>query len=261
MTSDDPTFDRERTFKPENYLPLYRDGTYDPPESETQALENSRADAAYIDETLGLSPGERVLDLACGHGRIANLLGGEYDVHGLDISADLLDIARENAPSPADATPAYVRGDMRTLPYADNSFDAIYNVFNSFGYFDDETNGAIVGEIARVLDEDGRLLMEIVDRDNVVRTLSDSRVYHMDDLFVADELTFDPETGRQIVDRVVAREDGIEQFQYVLRLYSVTEIRSLLERHGLKMVNLDGDLRGSEYSIETKSISLLARPA
>lgn len=261
MTADDetPAFDFERTFDPDNYLPLYEDGVYELTASAAGTLSNSRADAEHIAELLDLSGDDRILDLACGHGRVANILDeAGYDVHGLDASRGLLDVAREEATTPEG--PAYVRGDMRRLPYEADRFDAVYNIFNSFGYFSDEENEQVLSEIARAVKDDGRVLMEIVDRDFVVRNLSGSRVYADEDLVVADELTFEPETGRQITDRFLWRDGERVDFQYFLRLYNVTEISAVLERNGLQIAHLYGDLRGSEYDLDTRSICLIARP-
>ncbi|MFB6252581.1 MAG: class I SAM-dependent methyltransferase [Halobellus sp.] len=261
MTADEdsPTFDFEQTFDPDNYLPLYEDGVYELSASENGALSNSAADAEHIADLLDLSEDDHILDLACGHGRVANVLDkAGYDIHGLDASRGLLEVARDETATPAG--PAYVQGDMRRLPYEADRFDAVYNIFNSFGYFADDENEQVIAEIARVVNGDGRVLMEIVDRDFVVRNLPGSRVYVSDDLVVADELAFDPETGRQITDRFLWRDGERVDFQYFLRLYTATEIRRVLERRGLDVERLYGDLRGSDYSIDTRSICLIARP-
>lgn len=57
-------FDREETFG-DDYLHFYK-GFLDE--------ERNMADVDRIVETLGLVPGDRILDVPCGHGRIANLL-------------------------------------------------------------------------------------------------------------------------------------------------------------------------------------------
>jgi len=52
----------------------------------------------FIVESLQLAPGARVLDLACGHGRIAVPLAQRgYDVTGVDLSAFHLRLARQAA--------------------------------------------------------------------------------------------------------------------------------------------------------------------
>jgi SAM-dependent methyltransferase len=73
---------------------------------------------------LGLEPGAEVVDVACGHGRIAHRLAGRGAVvTGLD--ADPFFLARARA---VDSGAEYVEGDMRTLPFADASFDAVVSI-------------------------------------------------------------------------------------------------------------------------------------
>ena len=69
-------------------------------------------------------PPVRTLDIACGTGFLTRHLRG--DVLGLDQSARMLAVAREQAPS---AT--FVQGDGLALPFADGEFD---RVFTSYFY-------------------------------------------------------------------------------------------------------------------------------
>jgi SAM-dependent methyltransferase len=71
-----------------------------------------------------------------------------------------------------------VQADYRELPFADESFDAAINLFTSLGYFGDEEDARAVGEIARVLRPDGRLVIEIMHRDALVLRFRDTG-WHM----------------------------------------------------------------------------------
>ena len=77
---------------------------------------------------------DTVLDLACGAGRHTRVLRERWWTVGLDLSLALLRLARrESLEAP------YVRADMRELPFADESFDLVVNLFTSFGYFEDDS--------------------------------------------------------------------------------------------------------------------------
>lgn len=75
----------------------------------------------------GLSRGMSVLELGCGTGvvtrELAQFAGGSGRVVGLDVSSQLLDIARRTRP-PGDATIEYVHGNASKLEFPGNSFDA-----------------------------------------------------------------------------------------------------------------------------------------
>jgi ubiquinone/menaquinone biosynthesis C-methylase UbiE len=78
---------------------------------------------------LGVGPGTRLLDIACGSGlgvRIASAMGAT--VAGIDASENLIGIARERTPT------ADLRvGSMYDLPWADESFDAAVSVNGIWG--------------------------------------------------------------------------------------------------------------------------------
>ena len=86
----------------------------------------------------GCPDGGDVLDAACGYGRHSLVLAGEgYRVVGIDRSPVLLDQARRS--SGAAEWPRWVQGDYRELPFEDGSFDAVLNLFSSFGFWGDRT--------------------------------------------------------------------------------------------------------------------------
>jgi SAM-dependent methyltransferase len=88
---------------------------------------------------LDLRPGMSVLDLACGHGELANRLAARgCRVTGIDSSAVFLDRARADAAA-AGVSVEYVAGDMRQIPWT-GRFDWVINWSTAFRYFDDTTN-------------------------------------------------------------------------------------------------------------------------
>src|SRR3954466_841554 len=66
----------------------------------------------FVVDALGLQPGERVLDVGCGPGRHAHELARRgIIVHGIDISAPFVALARRDAPPGA----TFERLDARRL--------------------------------------------------------------------------------------------------------------------------------------------------
>src|SRR5881397_2183435 len=115
------------------------------------SLERDRVESARLLDVLGLPAGSRVLDVPCGQGRHAHLLAeAGFDVDGLDYSEDLLEIARRRGTG---RSLRYTQGDMRRLPARWTArFDAVLNLFTSFGFFLDPADDArVVEQFARVL--------------------------------------------------------------------------------------------------------------
>lgn len=139
-------------------------------------------------EMMSISPGDRVLDVACGPGNFtrdfASRAGGGLVV-GLDASATMLAVAvRETACGNV----AYVRGDAADLPFRSDSFDAAC-CFAAL-YLIGEPMRALE-EIVRVLAPGGRVaLLASCSRgalpasavDAVVRPLSGVRIFDREEL-------------------------------------------------------------------------------
>ena len=106
-------------------------------------------------ETHRLSSGVRLLDVACGTGRHLEYLSKAFDTEGLDLSQELLELARERNPS---AT--FHFADMRTFDLS-SSYDVITCLFSSIGYMTtlDDLEKAVVN-MARHLAPGGVLLIE-----------------------------------------------------------------------------------------------------
>jgi ubiquinone/menaquinone biosynthesis C-methylase UbiE len=105
-------------------------------------------------DRVGVSPGEKVLDVACGTGNAsipAAVAGGE--VTGLDITPELFEDARRRA-GEAGVELELVEGDAEELPFDDGSFDVVLSTFGCM-FAPDQPRTA--SEIARVLRPGGRL--------------------------------------------------------------------------------------------------------
>ncbi|HEX6574927.1 MAG TPA: methyltransferase domain-containing protein, partial [Gemmatimonadaceae bacterium] len=140
--------------------------------------------------------GSRLLDVPCGQGRHSHLLAeAGYAVEGLDYSEHLLRVARKRGTGPL---LHYTRGDMRKLPSRwTGRFDAVVNLFTSFGFFDDPSDDVrVIQEFARVLKPDGILVWHGGSRDGVMsRFLSRDWWRTSDGTIIAHERSFDSLSG------------------------------------------------------------------
>ena len=128
-----------------------RIGWYD----ETDA---SRKQVDFIVQAMALHPGARVLDLCCGQGRhLIDLVRRGFDVVGVDYSEYMLDKCREAAAREG-IEPQLMRVDMRGIAF-NAEFDAVINVFTSFGYLEsDEEDQRVLYAVARALKPGGKVL-------------------------------------------------------------------------------------------------------
>ncbi len=119
---------------------------------------------------LNLPAGAKILDLACGKGRHARYLSEKgFEVTGLDISPASIAFARHFEHERL----AFYQHDMR-LPFRINYFDAVVNVFTSFGYFDtDQDHVRTLENVQKGLKPGGLFLLDFFNsvwvRQNLVR--------------------------------------------------------------------------------------------
>jgi SAM-dependent methyltransferase len=100
---------------------------------------------------VGVGDGTRLLDVGCGAGLALRFAADRgADVTGLDAAPGMLEYARRRVPG-ADV----VQGEMQSLPFPDDSFDAVTG-FNSFQYAADPV--AALREARRVTAPGGRIL-------------------------------------------------------------------------------------------------------
>ena len=109
---------------------------------------------------LGLSPGDGVLDVACGTGNFsrdfARSVGPAGLVVGIDVSETMLTRAVDNTRRSGLEQVAYVRGDAQELPFRDHSFDAVC-CFAAFHLFADPMRA--LDRMAAVLGPHGRIAL------------------------------------------------------------------------------------------------------
>jgi SAM-dependent methyltransferase len=95
----------------------------------------------------GVGPGQTVLDVATGTGNVAlQAAAAGADVVGLDLTPELLDVARQRAEERG-VEVEWVAGDAEDLPFEDGSFD---RVLSTFGIQFAPRHEIVAAELARV---------------------------------------------------------------------------------------------------------------
>lgn len=198
----------------------------------------SAFEADVIAALLGAGPRDRVLDLACGHGRHAARLAGRVGAMvGVDRSGAYLARARAAAAVPG---PGLVQGDVRALPFRDAAFDALYSWYSSLFMFDDEANVASLAEAARVVRPGGRLLVHHANPLRLALAPHDAARRKLPDGSLVEEVsTFDAAAGVDRSTRRLARPDGtVLAATAELRYYKPSEWTPLSDRCGLRILQL-----------------------
>jgi SAM-dependent methyltransferase len=194
-------------------------------EAEAQALAAARLS--------GCPDGGELLDVPCGFGRhCVPLARAGYRVTGVDRSGALLDEARRRAAG--ERWPKFAQADYRELPFKDESFDAALNLFTSLGYLGDEEDAKVLAEIRRVLRPGGKLVLETMHRDHLVRHWSDNDWRLMGEgRVLLEQRTFDPADGVAQTTQTLVEPDGSRESRtWSARVYAATELLALVRSAG-----------------------------
>jgi SAM-dependent methyltransferase len=203
--------------------------------------ERSDREAELVWRLLGLEPGLEVLDLACGHGRIANRLAARgARVTGLDRSARFLERARTDAAA-LGVEVEYVEGDMRALPWR-NRFDAVLNWFSAFGYFDDDAvlRGILRG-VCETLKPGGRFAMDAHDPALLMRRFRETAIHERDGDFLLERVRWNLLRGGADTEFVAVRGGERRRYSLFVRTPGYTELRGWLLDAGFSRVDGFGE--------------------
>ena len=220
-----------------------------------------RRDLEMISGSLGLSDGALVLDLACGDGRHAiGMARRNFRVVGVDLSLSMLARAGEKAQE-AEQKINFIHGDMRDLGF-EKTFDGVYCLGTSFGYFDDSQNVGVIEGVHRSLKPGAPLLIEVANRDHVITRQPTLKWFESDDVVVMEESDFNFINSRLYVSRQLILNGGKRQakHQYSVRLYSLHEIGQLLHNAGFAVSKISGHpaTPGSFFGVVSERLIIVA---
>lgn len=186
---------------------------------------------------LNLPEEAKILDLACGKGRHAiylNQLG--YDVTGIDLSENSI---AEASKSSNDALHFKVH-DMREQ--TQEKYDAIFNLFTSFGYFEkEEDNYKALLAIKESLTEYGFAVIDFMNTNYVVNNLVPEEVKTVDDIaFHIKRYVKDGHIYKEI-----DFEDQGQKFHFMEKVRALTlqDFEAMMEKAEIYLLDLFGDYK------------------
>ena len=224
----------------------------------TEHVAETEQEVRSLLQLLRLRRGARILDVPCGFGRHAvELARHGFRVTGVDISPELLARAREAAVAQG-VVMEFRHGDMRRLAYQ-REFDVVLNLFTSFGYFGDRTDLQVLRKFRRALRPKGRLVIDVVHRDWIMRNFLPHDRTRVGKFVVAQDRSFDFRTS--VLTACWTARSGRRRWKGTtrLRLYSCHELLERLEQAGFSDVRCCGDLHGGPLTLDSPRLVLIAR--
>ncbi|WP_346836045.1 SAM-dependent methyltransferase [Paenibacillus polymyxa] len=231
-------------------------------EKKQTLADRTQSEAQGVIDLLNLKPGSKLLDCPCGYGRHSiELLSRGIDVVGCDINSSHLAKAINDAQTRG-LKSDFRKENMLELDFK-GEFDAVINMFYSFGFFEtDEENFQVLVNFYNALKPGGKFLMHTdvnIPRVlqghykfNEVRPLVSNRNLRIID-------NYDPVTKRVNGSWIISDSSGNERaFDYSVRVYGKEEFEELCLKAGFRKVTTYSEWDGSSYSENSEDMMVVS---
>jgi len=240
MIKDDTTW-YASWFNTPFYHILYKDRDYSEAENFMYNLTNY----------LNIPENGKILDLACGKGRHSiylNKIG--FNVTGVDLSKNSIAYAKQFE----NDTLKFNVHDM-CKPYHEQ-FDAVFNLFTSFGYFEnEEDNLNTIKAIKANLNEVGFGVIDFLNSDYVINNLV------TEDIKTVEGIEFHQKRyvkDGYIVKNISFSAEGKDfKFQERVRAFTLADFEALFQKAGVYLLDVFGDYKLNKYHKNTSKRLIL----
>ena len=184
---------------------------------------------------LKLDKNSHIMDLACGKGRHSiylNKLG--FEVTGVDLSEESIAYAKQYENN-------RLHFDIHDMckPYH-KQFDAVFNLFTSFGYFEDEAdNQKTIDAIKSNLNPGGVGVIDFMNVSYVVSKLVEQDSKEVDGIHFNMRRSF----KNGYIVKTITFEDKGEHFTFEERVkaFTLDDFKSMFNQAGVKLIEVFGD--------------------
>jgi len=183
-----------------------------------------------------------MLDLACGKGRYSialNRMG--YHVTGIDLSQRKIEAAKKHQNS----TLTFAVNDMR-MPLEPNKYDYVFNLFTSFGYFDnEEENKIVLTNVYTSLKKGGLFVLDYVNGEKAAKHLMEQEKCCIKGV--------DFNIKRYVKNRLIIKEVNIKDgegecsFSEKVSIFSETKLKGYITGCGFEITETFGDYQLNQF--------------
>ena len=232
--------------------------------------ELTKAEAEFLIQNLNCEVGARVLDVPCGNGRLTfELAKRGYRVTGVDIAEEFIEEARATVGgllNPVATAPGtdlnqpvdFILGDMRNIEGL-GVYDGAFCFGNSFGFLEYRDMEKFLAGIARALKPGARFIVNTaMAAESVLPDFEEQSCHEMGDIVMTIKERYLAEESCIDSEYVFERNGAIDSRKAKHWIYTVAEIRRMLERAGFTVLRCVGSLQGEPFKLGTRELFVVS---
>ena len=192
---------------------------------------------------LNIPENGKILDLACGKGRHSihlNNLG--YDVTGLDLSKQSIAFAKQFENE-------FLHFDVHDMskPYH-SKFDAVFNLFTSFGYFEnEEDNQNTINSIKENLKKYGIGIIDFLNAQYIIDNLVPDEIKTVNDITFT--LKRFVENDYIVKDISFVYEENSYNFQERVKAFTLNDFKAMFAKANIELLDIFGDYNLNKFNV------------
>ncbi len=249
--------------------------------------EQTKTEGEFLVKALDRTPGSHLLDVPCGNGRLSFELSRRgYRVTGVDISEEFIEEARESIPVRSLDAPVYpsstyevraglnpgpdaggndsvlpvefILGDMRTVE-GEATYDGAFCFGNSFGFLEYRDMEDFLRAVSRALKPRARFIVETgMAAESILPKFEEEASHQIEDILLTIKERYIAEESCIDTEYVFERNGKVETRKAKHWIYTVAEIRRMLERAGFGVTELFSSLDRSPYTLGSDELFVIA---
>jgi SAM-dependent methyltransferase len=239
------------------------------------------AEAEFLATHLNCQSGAHLLDVPCGNGRLSfELAQRGFRVTGVDISEEFIEEARNlatsfmSASTQVDGTdnvarasgagtgeapvPQFILADMRNLD-REAVYDGAYCFGNSFAFLGHAETENFLQALARTLKPAARFIIHTgMAAESVIPDFEEQSCHELGDLSITIKERYNAAESCIDSEYIFHREGQTESRVAREWIYTVGEMRRMLERAGFSVLDLYGSLKCEPYKLGSQELFIVS---
>jgi len=203
---------------------------------------------------LCLNKDKKVLDLGCGKGRHSIKLGQYFkEVIGIDLSPNSINSALKTE----EKNIQFQIGDMRNFNTT-KGLGYIFNLFTSFGYFDNiNDNLKVLKRCHLHLEQDGQLIIDYLNPSNIIKKtfINEHKQINRVDFNITKKID-----NNKVIKNISINDSGnIYHFQERVQLFNLNDFKTMLNKTGFQIQSIFGNYQLNKFVSSSDRLIILAK--